>query len=157
MHDIKTVSIIGMGALGMLFGRQIFEFMDDEHFCFLTDEKRRERHLQNGCNVNGKHITFPVATVKDIPFTPDLILIATKGDGLIAARSLAESVKGDHTLVLSLLWYITQPTVGRQKKEQDPAQFKPRWPSVHATGRACRTKIGSEPVCGDTDTDREKA
>lgn len=114
MHDIKTVSIIGMGALGMLFGRQIFEFMDDEHFCFLTDEKRRERHLQNGCTVNGKHITFPVATVNDIPFTPDLILIATKGDGLIAARSLAESVKGDHTLVLSLLNGITSEQVLRE-------------------------------------------
>ena len=115
MKKIQTACIIGMGALGMLFGKRIYESLGEKRFCFLMDEARRDRFLKNGFLINGESVSFPVETQESLPFTPDLVIIATKENGLDAARDMALSVCADHTVFISLLNGITSEEILREK------------------------------------------
>lgn len=119
MREINTVAIIGMGALGMLFGERLQDSPEEARLCFLMDEARKKRHLKNGCVINGREVKFPVATTEELSFTPDLIMIATKEDGLRDARAIAERVAGEETLVLSLLNGITSEAFLRETLGED--------------------------------------
>ena len=52
MKEIKNVSIIGMGALGVMYGSHLAHHMGFDHVTYIMDEKRYEkykgkyRHLQ---------------------------------------------------------------------------------------------------------------
>ena len=115
MQKIHTACIIGMGALGMLFGKLMYEAMDDNCFYFLMDEKRKDRFLKSGCRINGESVSFPVETPESLSFVPDLVIIATKENGLNAARDMALAVRADHTLFISLLNGISSEDILREK------------------------------------------
>lgn len=119
MREINTVAMIGMGALGMLFGERLQDSPEEARLCFLMDEARKKRHQENGCVINGRAVRFPVATAEELSFTPDLIMIATKEDGLRDARAIAERVAGEGTLVLSLLNGITSEAFLRETLGED--------------------------------------
>ncbi|MBO5665928.1 MAG: hypothetical protein J6S45_00610 [Firmicutes bacterium] len=43
MKKIETVQIVGMGALGTLFGSQMLTAMDPEHLIYVMDRDRYEK------------------------------------------------------------------------------------------------------------------
>ena len=101
-YPINNVVVIGMGALGLLFGQRIHETLGDEHFCFMMDEERAARHRQDRYRINGEEKRFPIASPADFnaggcraAFRPDLIIVATKQAGLEGARELASVFVGD--------------------------------------------------------------
>ena len=44
MKEIKNVSIIGMGALGVMYGSHLAHHMGFDHVTYIMDEKRYEKY-----------------------------------------------------------------------------------------------------------------
>ena len=51
--EIKTVAIVGMGALGMLYGEQLQKVWPAGAVRFVMDEERFKRHKNDKYEVNG--------------------------------------------------------------------------------------------------------
>ena len=47
MAEIENVVIVGMGALGLLFGQQIQNKLGADYLCYLMDKQRKEWHLHD--------------------------------------------------------------------------------------------------------------
>lgn len=98
---IKKVALIGAGAVGSYFIWGLSEKMG-EHFQVIAEGERKERLSKNGIQINGKQYLFPVSTATEAG-VQDLVLIATKYDGLEDAISKLPSLVGKDTIVISLL------------------------------------------------------
>ena len=114
MKKIENAVVIGMGALGLLFGQMIHEGIGDERFCYLMDNDRAERHKKDVYTINGKEVKFPISSPKQYITDhanekgdgfehPDLIMIATKYSGLLDARTMAKEIAGRDTTIISIL------------------------------------------------------
>ena len=118
MKRIESVAVIGMGALGLLFGQGMYRALGDEHFSFVMDPARKEKYSKAVYKINDKPITFPIRTTDDFTAEdgtaierPDLIVIATKSKGLLDARSMAKDIIGSDTIIISLLNGITSEEI----------------------------------------------
>ena len=103
MGRIRNVAVVGMGALGLLFGQRIRENLGDEHLLFLMDEARKKRHSLDEYRINGKAVSFRMASPDEMKGPFDLIIVATKYSGLYEARDLIRTVVGPDTVIVSLL------------------------------------------------------
>ena len=102
MNGIDRVAVVGMGALGLLFGRCIAEYLGPEKFCFLMDNARFARHRDEPCFINGVEMRFQICPEGQI--TPaDLVIVAVKYGGLRGATALMRPAVGKHTTIISLL------------------------------------------------------
>ena len=90
MKRIENVIIIGMGAVGTLFGRTLQMALGLAHVAFLMDEARLERALSHPVLVNGKEEAFRRIGPKDVQ-QADLVLVTVKGPGLLAAMDAVSS------------------------------------------------------------------
>ena len=78
---INTVAIVGMGALGLLYGEQLNRVLPAGAVRFVMDEGRLARHQNDKYEVNGVEQSFTLqssATAKPV----DLVIVATKFSGL---------------------------------------------------------------------------
>ena len=102
MKTITTVNIIGLGALGMMYGRNLTEALGTDNVHFVMDEKRLEKASSQTFTVNGEKACFSFVSVSEA--TPaDLVLVAVKYPGLESAiRDMSTSV-GDDTVIMSVL------------------------------------------------------
>lgn len=57
-NSIENVVIVGMGALGLMFGERIAQNIGREHLRFLMDEGRRQRHADDLYTINGNRVSF---------------------------------------------------------------------------------------------------
>lgn len=115
MTKINNVAVIGMGALGLLFGERMFKNGRGD-FYFLMDEERKARHLKDRYTINGDEVSFPIRSINDVEETPDLIIIATKYPDLGDAGKLAKEVSqlskdGRIPIYISLLNGITSEEI----------------------------------------------
>ncbi|MCR5687888.1 MAG: ketopantoate reductase family protein [Lachnospiraceae bacterium] len=99
--------IVGMGALGLLFGGKIAENAGNDHTYFLMDSDRYERHSRDIYMINGRVRRFNLADANSpgsVPFPEaDLAIIATKYGGLEDAISMLRPYIGGETVIISLL------------------------------------------------------
>ena len=132
-NDIYTVVIVGMGALGLLFGSQIREGMDalgltyenqilqkvetdgaylgrmirqgmrGSTVFFLMDEERKQHRLEEKVRINGEDCAFQILTPQEIWAPADLVIVATKYNGLREAAKLMRPAVGEDTTIISLL------------------------------------------------------
>ncbi|NLB18494.1 MAG: 2-dehydropantoate 2-reductase, partial [Syntrophomonadaceae bacterium] len=58
MMTIRTVSIIGLGALGILFGRHLSKRMPTERLRIIADRDRIRRYEQEQIYCNGEPCQF---------------------------------------------------------------------------------------------------
>lgn len=102
MKPIETVSILGMGALGLLYASQIAEGIGSEHIRFVMDPARFARHKNDRCSVNGKPIGFAIVNAKEA--SPcDLLIVAVKYPQLEQALDTMASSIGPDTIILSVM------------------------------------------------------
>ena len=99
---IETVSIVGKGALGLLFGDLIARNKGIECIEYVMDDARYERHKGEAVTVNGKPCQIPTVRASEAR-TPGLIIVATKATELDAAIETIKSFAGPDTHFLSLL------------------------------------------------------
>ena len=100
--QIKTVAIVGMGALGMLYGEQLNKIMPAGAVRFVMDEERFARHKNDKYEVNGVAQSFTLhssAAAEPV----DLVIVATKFSGLNEALDEMQGLIGPSTIVFCVL------------------------------------------------------
>lgn len=102
MKEIKNVIICGLGAVGSIYAEKI-ENCHCADLRVLVDKQRLERYTQNPIIMNGKPLNFNYILPDANDFKADLIIIATKFDGLNDAIKNLENFVKDDTIILSLL------------------------------------------------------
>ncbi len=130
---IKTVGIVGLGALGVLYGSLLLEKMDRDDLLIIADEERIRRYQAEGVYANGKRCDFryaapgegynPVGTAcgadeendarlggaeeeitAHLGGAPvDLLIFTTKYMALAEAAKMARPFCGEQTIVMSFL------------------------------------------------------
>ena len=55
---IEQVTIVGMGALGILYGDRLSRYLGADHVRFLAAGERLERYRREGAWCNGKKCAF---------------------------------------------------------------------------------------------------
>ena len=108
MKEVKTVGLIGLGAVGALYAERLLSSGADLRV--IVDEARRERYVREGIYVNGNRIDFPYVTPAD-GAPVDLLLIVTKEGGLRGAMETASGFVGEDTLIISLLNGVTSEEI----------------------------------------------
>ncbi len=99
---IKTVGIVGLGALGVLYGSLLLEKMDREDLLIIADEERIRRYQAEGVYANGKRCDFRYVTPEEGEEV-DLLIFAVKYMALEEAVEMARPFCGERTIVMSFL------------------------------------------------------
>jgi len=101
--QINTVSLIGLGALGIMFGRHLSLRMPKKDLRIVADPERIEKYKRDRVFSNGIACDFNYVSpdVKDSP--ADLLIFTVKYSGLNDAIEFAKKQLGPNTIVLSLL------------------------------------------------------
>ena len=100
--EIKTVAIVGMGALGMLYGEQLQKVLPAGAVRFVMDEERFKRHKNDKYEVNGVEQSFTLQSVAQAE-PVDLVIVATKFSGLNEALEEMQGLVGPQTIIFSVL------------------------------------------------------
>lgn len=108
---IKNVSIIGLGALGVLFGQQLAKKLPKENLRIVADQHRIDRYLSEGILSNGERCDFNNVSPEQQVETADLIIFAVKFDGLYDAIKAVKHHVADHTIFLSALNGISSEAI----------------------------------------------
>ncbi|MFJ7724971.1 ketopantoate reductase family protein [Neobacillus sp. NPDC097160] len=108
---IKTVSIIGLGALGILFGNQLSKKMQIEDLRIIADKDRIKRYEEDEIYCNGERCHFHYVTPEEVCEPADLLIFAVKFNGLNDAIQAVRHHVGEHTIILSLLNGITSEAI----------------------------------------------
>ncbi|PLS05828.1 ketopantoate reductase family protein [Neobacillus cucumis] len=108
---IKKVSIIGLGALGILFGHQLAKKMPRADLRIIADQNRIQRYQQNGVFCNGECCDFNYVTPEEPCEPADLLIMAVKFNGLKDAIQSVQKHVGENTIILSLLNGITSEEI----------------------------------------------
>ena len=106
MKEIKTVLICGIGAVGSIYANKINQY-DSNNLKILVDENRLKQYTKTPKIFNGKELILDYVLPENTNYKADLIIIATKYDGLNdAIKNIKNFVKED-TIILSLLNGVT--------------------------------------------------
>jgi len=106
MEEIKHILICGIGAIGSIYADKISRY-DNENLKILVDKNRFEKYTKNPKKFNGKELKLKYILPDNTNFNADLIIIATKFDGLFdTIKNIKNFVKND-TIILSLLNGVT--------------------------------------------------
>lgn len=119
MKEINNVLICGIGAVGSIYADKIQSFNSDS-LRVLVDESRLEKYTENPTIFNGKVLNFNYVLPSEKNFKADLIIIATKFEGLDEAIKNIENFVCDDTVILSLLNGVSSEKIialsyGREK------------------------------------------
>lgn len=119
MKEIKNVLVCGIGAVGSIYADKIEKFTP-QNLRVLVDEARLERYKKSPTVFNGRVLDFNYILPNDTSFKADLIIIATKFDGLNDVIKNIKNFVYDDTVILSLLNGVTSEkiiakTYGREK------------------------------------------
>ena len=105
--EIQTVAVVGLGALGVLFGNHLAKALPAGHLRVVADAARIERYRRQGVFSNGEPCHFTYVTPETHTTPADLILVSVKYLQLEGALDAIRHQVGEHTLILSLLNGIT--------------------------------------------------
>jgi len=109
--EIKTVSLIGLGALGVLFGDHLSTRMQKGNLKVIADKERIKRYERDHVYSNGKRCEFKFIEPEQDSSPADLILIAVKFNSLNDAIKAIKNHVGDKTVILSLLNGISSESI----------------------------------------------
>ncbi|MHC1695545.1 MAG: ketopantoate reductase family protein [Eubacteriales bacterium] len=116
---IKTVSIIGLGALGTLYGKHLLDKLPKRNLRIIADKERAERYKREGIYCNGEECCFDyILPDEDVP-PADLVIFAVKFGGLYDAIAQMKRQIGRGTVVLSTLnGIISEEKIAKSYGEQ---------------------------------------
>lgn len=103
MKRIEKISIIGMGALGIMYGQHLVKALGRDAVRFVADEERQRRYATKEIMYNGERCDFSMIapSVQDDP--ADLLIFAVKSTGLAQAIVDAKNQVGEDTIIMSVL------------------------------------------------------
>lgn len=109
--EIKTVSIIGLGALGILFGNHLSKRMPKKDLRIIADRDRIIKYKNNHVYCNKEACEFKYMTPEELCEPADLVIFTVKYDGLKDAIEAVKNQVGEKTIILSALNGITSEAV----------------------------------------------
>jgi len=109
--EIKTVSIIGLGALGILFGNHLSKKMPPDDLRIIADRDRIKRYEEEQVYANGERCKFHFVTPEEPCEPADLLIFSVKDNGLKSAIEAVKNQVVEHTLILSMLNGISSEQV----------------------------------------------
>ena len=102
MTNIKNVLLCGLGGVGCVCASKI----EDSNCCnfkVLVDKDRYKKYKETPTTFNSKEYFFDYILPTEQNFKADLIIIATKDDGLISAIKNIKNFITDNTVIVSVL------------------------------------------------------
>ena len=119
MKDISKVLICGIGAIGSIYADKIQRFSSD-NLRILVDRERLIKYENNPTIFNNRVLNFNYVLPDETNFKADLIIIATKFEGLNNAIVNIKNFVDEDTVILSLLNGVTSEKLiaavyGREK------------------------------------------
>jgi len=102
---MEQVTIVGRGALGILYGHALTQCLGPDKVTFLAEGERLNQLRQEEAWCNGEPCQFQVTDHLEGP--AQLLLFAVKAPDLEAAMALAAPYVGEETVILSLLNGVT--------------------------------------------------
>ena len=109
MVPIRSAALIGLGALGILFGKPLSEHLGSG-FTVIADPARAARYQSSPITCNGQPCHFGF-TAPEQGTPVDLILVAVKATQLVQAVQDIARFIGPDTVILSVLNGITSEEV----------------------------------------------
>lgn len=107
---IKKTAIIGMGALGLLYGNQIQEGLSSDAVSFIVDKDRFEKYKEKKFTICGEEKHFNIE-LSDEAKPADLVIVAVKYNALESALDTMKNVIDDHTIIISVMNGITSEEI----------------------------------------------
>ncbi len=108
---IKTVSIIGMGALGVLYGSQLLKHMPKHDLRIIADKDRIIRYQRDKIFCNGECCEFNYVDSTETCEPADLVIFSVKYSGLHEALEAVKNQIGPDTTIISLLNGISSESI----------------------------------------------
>ena len=103
---MNKISIIGMGALGILYGSLIAGSCGSECVDYIMDDARYEKYSGRSITVNGRPMEFRLTRAAEAE-PADLLIVAVKANGLQSAIRDMKNAVGENTIIISVLNGIT--------------------------------------------------
>jgi len=100
---IQKVSIIGLGALGILIGNHLAKGMPKEDLRIVADRDRTNRYQQEGVYCNGQRCEFHYVSPDEVVEAADLLIFTVKYGGLNDAIQAVRNHVGDNTVIISAI------------------------------------------------------
>ena len=112
MKPIETVHIVGMGALGLLYGSIIQKSLGADAVTYVMDPIRYEKYKNATYRINGAVTPFRIIPCTEA--TPcDLLIVAVKNPGLTSALEVMKTSVGPDTAIVSVMNGTTsEETIG---------------------------------------------
>lgn len=101
--DIQAVAVVGLGALGLLFGGQLQRALPAGRVRVIADAERTARYREEGTFFDGERVPFAYLTPEQTPGPADVVLVCVKFHQLEAVAGLIGSQLGPDTLIVSAL------------------------------------------------------
>ncbi|MBE3593703.1 MAG: ketopantoate reductase family protein [Candidatus Carbobacillus altaicus] len=101
--SIQKVAIIGLGAMGIMYGHHLAKRMKESDLLIIADEARIERYRRDHLYCNGERCQFQYVTPDADVGPVDLVLFTVKFHQLPEAIQAVRNFVGPKTLLLSAL------------------------------------------------------
>lgn len=111
MAGIQNISMIGLGALGVLYGDFFARALGREAVSFIADQKRIEKYQEQGIYCNGRKCDFQLIDENEKGEPAELFIFAVKATALSDAISASKNLIGPDTIILSILNGITSEEI----------------------------------------------
>ena len=113
--NIERIAVVGMGALGVLYGDFLTSRLGREHVGFVVNAERRERYERMEISANGRRCDFRLIDANETGNPADLVIFAVKATALQQAMEDAAGQIGPNTVLLSVLNGITSEHLLEQR------------------------------------------
>jgi len=114
MKEIKKVLICGIGAVGSIYANIINDYNPDI-LRVLVDKDRFEKYSKSPKIFNGKELKLNYILPDEKSYIADLIIIATKFDGLNDVIKNIKNFAGEDTIIISLINGVTSEEIIAKK------------------------------------------
>jgi 2-dehydropantoate 2-reductase len=102
VKEIKTVAVLGAGAMGAVYASKFFDASPFSTVLVARD-LRYDRLREEGCVINGKRYSIPVVHPDESSDPSDLIIVALKNHNLAEAVPDLKNLVGDQTTIISVM------------------------------------------------------
>lgn len=100
MKEIKTVALIGLGAIGSFLASHLKYALEYSNLRIIAGGERRKRLEKNGILVNGEPLFFHVVSPEEEMEPADLVILITKMGGLKQAVQDVKNQVGLDTILM---------------------------------------------------------
>ncbi|MEC1719860.1 ketopantoate reductase family protein [Schinkia azotoformans] len=109
--EIKKVSIIGLGALGILFGHHLSKRMPKEDLRIIADKNRIQKYQTDGVYCNDERCDFNYISPEEACEPADLLIFTVKFNRLQDAIKAVKNHVWENTIIISALNRISSEGV----------------------------------------------